>query len=362
VAAGEATVRVMLCGPNTAYGAKRRRGLKNYIWYAYWYDGRIRRERSLNVPHGQDYWPALEALIANQAGAAAAVANAADQITSILDHYWQERGRFAVDARGCKNRIENLKKFFAKDTLDTLTETRCREYDATRRKRGTARVELVTLATAIRYGAVLTSPPRHRLVAVWRPPEPESKDRVMSRSEQARLLWRWRRRRHFRLILRLLIATSARITSVLELRWTRDDKGGWVDLEGGHIHLNPHGRAITNKRKPVVPIPPHLYPALRAAKALGSEWVCVSPSRGRVPSLRTFDRAWKVACGRLGIHGTTPHTTRHTRITELVKAKEHPTLVSHLAGLTMATMHKKYLHLQADDLQGLVKRKSRAGA
>lgn len=366
---GKTNIRLVLYGPSTAYGAKRRSNVKKFTWYVTWYDGRIRRERSLGVHHGDDYAPALSAFIEGGGQNASGRNNSAparvgataeaqtDSVCEILTHYHDQHGLHAIDASGLKRRVDLLKKFFATDKLPDLTELRCRAFADTRRKESTARLELGTLQTAIRYGAVKTNPPRNALITVWRPPKPDRKDRVMSRSEQARMLWHWRRRRHLRLILRLLIWTGARVSSVLDLRWERNAEGGWVDLKAGVIHLKPHGRARTKKEKPTIPIPPHLTNALRIAKQAGHEQVCASDRTGAAPSLKSFEGTWADACRDLKIVGVTPHTTRHTTITDLIERKEHPSLVSRLTGASIETIHREYLHLKPSAVAHLVKRR-----
>lgn len=55
-------------------------------------------------------------------------------------------------------------------------------------------------------------------------------------------------REHWRRFLILAISTCARVSALLELTWSQ------IDERVGRIHLNPHGRRQTKKRRAIVPI------------------------------------------------------------------------------------------------------------
>src|SRR5690606_10789978 len=106
---------------------------------------------------------------------------------------------------------------------------------------------------AIKYA--LESKRITRPVPVILPPEPDPRDRWLSRSEVAALLWASRTpqaRLYMPLFILLGIYTGRRKEAILSLRWPQ------VDLERGRIDFEIRGRKRTKKRRGVVPIPPRL--------------------------------------------------------------------------------------------------------
>jgi integrase len=343
-------IKVHLFGPDTRHGAKKRPNLKTYIWHAVWYEGKIRRERSLSCGKDEDYSEQLTALQDSLNGKRIP-AREALTVLDILDNYATVRVPGAINTRGLKERILTLAKFFDGMLVDDINEQLCREYAKTRNSDGTARLELGTLKSAL----VLAEEPPIKLhkIPVWRPAEPESRDRVMSRAERQAFLTHWQNRPHFSLAFRIAYETGARIGSILALRWDESPDGGRVDLDRGYIFLNPHMRNTTKKRKPSIPIPPALLADLTLLKTKGMPWVCQARPDMAAPNIRTFEKAWRAAATKLEIEGTSWHTLRHTRVTDLVIAGGDLLQISQLTGMSLATLQKKYLHLQPDFVKGL---------
>ena len=97
---------------------------------------------------------------------------------------------------------------------------------------GTARRELETLSAAV--GHAYREGRINYRVAVWLPDKPPARDRYLSKSELARLLWAaWRNPRAKHLVRFILIGlySSTRHEAILRLQWMPNTTGGWVDLE-----------------------------------------------------------------------------------------------------------------------------------
>jgi integrase len=139
-------------------------------------------------------------------------------------------------------------------------------------KPGTAAKELAVLRAAINHcvrNGHLTAAPFVRM-----PPKTPGRNRWLTASEAANLLRASRRTRHLALFILIALYTGARGGAILGLRWDQ------VDLERGRVDFNQPGRPITNKRRPIIPIPRQLLWFLRAARQRSdSPWVIAYPGR-----------------------------------------------------------------------------------
>lgn len=356
--------QLVLYGPTTAHGAKRRPKLKRYIWYVEWYDETgARRERSLRVERGADYSGAFARFLAGHREVPAE----SELISDVLVRYWSDHGQHTISAQSLGSAVTRLIEAFAGKSLADIDEQSCRAYVRSRPSKGTARTELTILSAAIKHGA---DRKKNSYVKVWRPDAPPGRDRLMTRDEYAKLLRYWRRERErngvpvrvvrqhrtYCIILRLLISTGARLNSIVTLGFKPRSGGGHIDLDREVIVLNPHGRSRTKKEKPTIPIPRHLIPALKRAHDRNNEHLCVG-RYGKPISMWAFEQAWRKACAELKIVGTSPHCVKHTTVTDLVDEKQDLALISRLTGTTPATLLKKYTHLRPQSVEHLTRRR-----
>lgn len=205
------------------------------------------------------------------------------------------------------------------------------------------------------------------------PPQPEARDRWLTREEAGKLLEaaarqhgvissgpRGRRAakskknrltRLYRFVM-LGLETAARPEAIQTLRWDQ------VDLHRRLIALNPSGRRQTKKRRPVVPISDALLPVLRRAwgeRVGNGEWVLDHPGSIR----RSFATAAKAA----GLTGVTPYTLRHTWATWAALDGVELWKIAKIMGDTMATVERNYAHHHPDYLRDAVNREpGRSGA
>ena len=162
-------------------------------------------------------------------------------------------------------------RHFAGKTLANITPKECQGYVAWRTSQpiaaakdkatakrvatGTARRELEVLSAAV--GHAYREGRINYRVAVWLPDKPPARDRYLSKSELARLLWAaWRNPRAKHLVRFILIGlySSTRHEAILRLQWMPNLQGGWVDLEQRLIHRKGDRQTETNKRRPPVGI------------------------------------------------------------------------------------------------------------
>jgi integrase len=167
------------------------------------------------------------------------------------------------------------------------------------RSASTTRYELSMLSVALRWAvkqSLLEAAP-----AVWRPEAPERRERHLNVREFGKW-FREVRAPHARLYVELALATMARPTAILELKWTQ------IDWDHATLDLNPFGRRQTKKRRPVVALDEEVIELLREAhKGAQSDYVIERGGR-KIVSIK---KAFQAASIRSGIH-VTPYTLRHT--------------------------------------------------
>jgi integrase len=186
-----------------------------------------------------------------------------------------------------------------------------------RRNRGqaTTRYELSMLSVALRWAVkqdLLEKAPQ-----VWRPEAPDRQERHLSTVEFAKWFPHVKAP-HVRLYVELALATMARPTAILELKWTQ------IDWGHGTLNLNPPGRRQTKKRRPIVALDEETLELLSEAhKGAQSEYV-IERGGKKIDSIK---KAFQAASARSGIH-VTPYTLRHTGA---VWAVERGTTMAELA-------------------------------
>ena len=105
-------------------------------------------------------------------------------------------------------------------------------------------------------------------------------------------------------------ATAARPQAILDLRWQQ------VDFAAGMIRLNPPGRIQTAKRRPTVPMTPHLAKVLADAfHARACDHVI---EHGAAP-IASIKKGFAAAAARAKI-AATPYTLRHTAAVHMANA------------------------------------------
>lgn len=120
---------------------------------------------------------------------------------------------------------------------------------------GTVHRELTTLRSTLNYchkeGYILNAPP------VWLPELPPSKERLLTRSEAARLLcaaYRLPKGRHLAKFILLSLYIGTRKTAVLNLRFQSNTHGGWIDTQQGILYRRGEKERQTAKRRPPLPV------------------------------------------------------------------------------------------------------------
>lgn len=239
-------------------------------------------------------------------------------------------------------------------------------------KSSTARQELKTLQAAINHWH--RESPLEAVPKVTLPKASSRRERVLERSEVARLLWacqnlskhgrnapngaiQYTDYTHVARFILIGIYTGTRHDRILRLRWTHSDTGGHPDLERGVIYRRGVSEKETSKRGPPVRIPPQLHGALvrwkRHDENLGGRVPVVNYKGHPVDRMK---RAWNTVREAAGLgEDVTPHTLRHTCASWLLWGREakgarpaqKPLTIWEVAGVIGAdatTVQKVYGH------------------
>jgi integrase len=276
----------------------------------------------------------------------------------------QERARKKFDGR-----MAGLNEFWGGKKLSDVTAATCRAY-AEQRKQGGARRDLEDLKSAINHHA---EEGYHRsIVKVTLPPPGLPRDRWLTRSEAAKLLWTcWRHRevqmrhrgpdkgrklpttryplRHLARFILIALYTGTRAGAIASASPHRGEGRSFIDLERGIFYRLAEGAVPTKKRQPPAPIPARLLAHMRRWHHKGLvhdhfvEWNG-APVASVKTALKTAVRLAKLS-GKI-----TPHTFRHTAATWLMQNGVSMWRAAGFLGMSVETLDRVYGHHHPDYL------------
>jgi integrase len=211
-------------------------------------------------------------------------------------------------------------------------------------------------------------------VRVALPPKGAPRDRWLTRTEAARLLWAcWRYRetqtvhrgrhkglkvetekrplRHLARFILIGLYTGTRAGAIASASPYRDLGHSFVDIDQGIFYRQAIGRRASKKRQPPAPIPARLLGHMRRWVRCGVvishfvEW-----NGAPVKSVKTaFNRAVQLA----GLWGrVTPHTLRHTAATWLMQRGVPIWQAAGFLGMSAEMLERTYGHHHPDYLKG----------
>ncbi|WP_083468296.1 tyrosine-type recombinase/integrase, partial [Methylobacterium tarhaniae] len=282
-------------------------------------------------------------------------------VLSIYDADTRDRQR---NQRTFDERIKRLAEFWGGRMLAEITGESCRAYVAARKNPGGARRDLEDLRAAVNHHA---KEGLHRgIVRIVLPEKGQARDRWLTRSEAARLLWIcWRHReeqtvhrgedkgkktltsrrplRHLARFILIGLYTGTRAGAIASASWKADLGRSFVDLERGVFYRLAAGRAATKKRQPPVPLPDRLLAHMRRWSEMPSEGEhFVEYAGAPVQSVKT---AFATAVRLAKLEGrVTPHTLRHTSATWLMQAGVDMWEAAGFLGMTAQTLERVYGH------------------
>jgi integrase len=294
---------------------------------------------------------------------------AAVRLADVLLAYDREHVEHTRSGRTARSNIRYLAEGWGERVVTDVTAASCRAYAKTR-PQSSARRELETLRAAINHwhkehGPLDTVP------AVTLPGKSQPRDRWLTRTEAARLLWgalgydqtgrRWPEllHRHVARFILIGLYTGTRHSAILGLRWQPNDVGGWVDLARGVLHRR--GRIIeeSTKRQPPARlgrrIAAHLSRWKRIDEHKRHEWLDGCGGMAATPEptaivhwegqpIQKLRRSWGTACRLAGLEGVTPHVLRHSSATWLMQKGVDAWQTAGFLGMSLITLNRTYGH------------------
>lgn len=254
-------------------------------------------------------------------------------ISDILLAYATDHLPHTRAARNAAYHVGCLSAWWGDRTIADVTAKNCRAF-AREHTPHSARRYLETLRAAIghwhrEYGPLPSVP------AVTLPPKAEPRERWLTRSEAARILWAARRTPHLARFILLGLYTGSRSGSLFELRWD------WVDLARGVMLRRAPGSAESKKRTPPVRLGSRIQAHLRRWRRMDGSCPFICHYNGQ--RIRKLRRSWDTAVARAGLDlAVTPHTLRHTRATWLMQAGIDPWEAAGHLGMSLEMLERTY--------------------
>jgi integrase len=144
------------------------------------------------------------------------------------------------------------------------------------------------------------------------------------------------------------IRTGTRKERSLRLQWVQNFQGGWIDLDKGILHRKAPTEKDTTKRAPSMALPRGLWSMMRRWRTLSTRFV-FEQSGGR--PFKDLDTAFANACIRAGLSvdrddptKVTPHTLRHTCVTQMLDRGMTCWEAGQAVGMTAQMVELRYGH------------------
>jgi integrase len=262
-------------------------------------------------------------------------------IAEVLAAYGSEVAPHKASARNMGYNISNLLKWWGDRYVSDITAKSCRDFIASKTVPA-ASADLKVLKGAVKYWHAEYGP-LEMVPAIAIPAGNPPKERWLTKSEAARLLWAARRYRHMRRLIILGLYTGSRPGVILALRWDQ------IDLESRVLTRTPPGKKHDKKKRaPKVKIGRRLLAHLKRWKRLDGDeqLVCHFTDRWHPGSREVQDPhgAWAKIIKDSKLKGVTRHTLRHTRATWMAQAGVPLWEAAGFLGTTVKTLERVYAH------------------
>src|SRR4051812_13642317 len=162
-------------------------------------------------------------------------------IAEVLAAYGSEVAPDKPSARNIGYHISNVLKWWGEKRVSDISIKSCKEYVKTKTAAG-AWGDLKVLKAAVKYWHGEYGP-LDAIPLFWKPELNPPKERWLTRSEAARLLWAARRYQHLRRMILIGLYTGSRPGVILALRWSQ------IDFNAGMMSRTPEGKAQDKKKR-----------------------------------------------------------------------------------------------------------------
>lgn len=270
-------------------------------------------------------------------------------VADVLLAYWHARGGQVARPDELRTRLRYLADWWGDRAVDDIGPDLCAAYVRHRRSPSAARRELEDLRAAIlrAYEAGILVRP----VPVVLPDRSPPRQRWLTRSEAARLLWaayRGQRRAHIARWILVALYTGTRAGAICGAAAMPSPGRGYVDLERGVFYRAAPGERETRKRKPPIRLPDRLLAHLRRWHRLGLSRRHVVEYQGRPVARITKGFANAARAAGLDPHEVTPHVLRHTAVTWAMQGGADPWEAAGYFGLSRELIETRYGHHSPD--------------
>lgn len=266
-------------------------------------------------------------------------------IAEVLTVYGSEVAPHKKTARNMSYNISNLLKWWSDKTVADITTRNCRAYAAT--KTGPAAgADIKVLKSATMYWHQEYGP-LNFIPVFWKPESNPPKERWLTKTEAARLLWAARKYEHIKRLVVLGLKTGSRPGVILSLQWDQ------IDFRSGMMSRTRSGE-VQDKRKraPKVKIGRKLMGHLRRWKRLDGDekYVCRFQDTWHPEAKPVADPhgSWPKVVEAAGLKGITRHTLRHTCATWLMQAGVPIWEAAGYLGMSVKTLERVYGHHSPD--------------
>lgn len=314
-------------------------------------------------------------------------------IADVISVYSREKAIHHSDPAATAGRLERLLQFFDGKVLSDINGSLCRAFADTQSTDAYARRQLEDLRSAVnhfqREGYVTSVP------AIVLPPKSRPRERWLTRSEAAQLIWAaWRQRQtwkgeqsdrrtgqHVARFMLVALYTGTRSSAICGAAIRPTPGHGFVDLDRGVFFRRSSEAKITKKRQPPVRLPSRLVAHMRRWR--DTELVIKTKNRGKSRNLgkmisNDFVVEWNgkpVGSIKKAFHSArraaglgpdvTPHVFRHTAATWLMQAGVDVWEAGGFLGMTAETLMNNYGHhhpdFQADAAEKITSKWARGG-
>jgi integrase len=284
------------------------------------------------------------------------------RVVDVLTLYGRDVAPSHRDPRRAAHAMKRLADFFDTKTLADINGPLCRDYARSQSTDTTARRDLEVLRSAINHHR--QEGLHDRIVSVVMPDKRPARERFLTRSEAARLIWAayryrvpddkggWTQfpRRHIARFMLMALYTGSRAQVIAQAALQREVGRPYVDLERGIFYRRPEGDKETKKRRPPIPLPTELLAHLRRWKRNGARYVVEWNGR----PVRWINEVFTAAVRDAGLEGVvTPHTLRHTAATWYMQSGRDMWTVAGFLGMTVETLERVYGHHHPGHLEGV---------
>ena len=204
------------------------------------------------------------------------------------------------------------------------------------------------------------------VIKVSLPPKSAPRERWLTRSEVARLVWtawrggrsangksgegdNWHMRRHLAKFILLAVYTGSRKQDVLNASFVQHPDHGFIDLERGVWTRKAASKVATKKRQTTIPLPTKLLAHLRRWRRAGQTFA-VEFNGKKVENISKAFRALVTECDL--DPEVIPHALRHTGVTWGMQIGLDLWEASGYFGMSVKTLLEVYGHHHPDHLKG----------